>query len=213
MGCPPCSNKMGSHKIEPLLSVFCPNANITDISSNCTCVCGDCGEVISIEMPCSKDCTVAQWLLFLTYTVKQRIIISQVVICSNRCRSSSKVSEILVHELIHMYDNCTASIDFNRLKHLACTEVRAANLAHCTTKGDTRNRARASLYAVINDSLTQKEIPDALAEVFDRCYQDLEPFGRRPCTRETSQRAYEEFIYLRNLKKKCENVRVGAEPY
>jgi inner membrane protease ATP23 len=48
----------------------------------------------------------------------------KVVICANRCRTDQRVAEILTHELVHLYDNCTAKVDFNNLHHLACTEVR-----------------------------------------------------------------------------------------
>jgi inner membrane protease ATP23 len=58
---------------------------------------------------------------------------NQIVICSNVCKSPEKVEEILTHELIHMYDICTAKLDLTCDDHLACTEIRAANLAHCSS--------------------------------------------------------------------------------
>ena len=30
----------------------------------------------------------------------------------------------LVHELVHMYDQCTFKVDWNNLRHHACSEVR-----------------------------------------------------------------------------------------
>ena len=30
-----------------------------------------------------------------------------------------------------MFDNCTRKLDFQNIEHLACTEIRAANLTHC----------------------------------------------------------------------------------
>jgi hypothetical protein len=41
------------------------------------------------------------------------------------------VQTILTHELVHMYDQCTARVDWGDMTHLACSEVRAANMAHC----------------------------------------------------------------------------------
>ena len=35
-----------------------------------------------------------------------------------------RVTRTLAHELVHMYDYCTANIDFGNLDHLACTEER-----------------------------------------------------------------------------------------
>jgi len=57
---------------------------------------------------------------------------NQVIICSNNCKTPEKVEEILSHELVHMYDYCTAKIDFSNPKHLACTEIRAATLTSCS---------------------------------------------------------------------------------
>ncbi len=48
----------------------------------------------------------------------------QVVICSNRCTTDEKVEEILAHELVHMYDHCTGKVDFEDVRHLACSEIR-----------------------------------------------------------------------------------------
>ena len=33
------------------------------------------------------------------------------------------MNETLTHELVHSYDYCRAQLDWNNLKHLACTEV------------------------------------------------------------------------------------------
>merc|ERR1711971_237910 len=57
--------------------------------------------------------------------------LNQVVICSDKCWDLEKVTQILSHELVHMFDDCTARVDWTNLHHLACSEVRAANLAHC----------------------------------------------------------------------------------
>lgn len=38
---------------------------------------------------------------------------------------------VLYHELIHMYDNCVGEVDFQNIEHLACSEIRAANLTYC----------------------------------------------------------------------------------
>ena len=50
--------------------------------------------------------------------------LSQVFICSNRCKTPQKVEEILSHELVHLYDHCTAELDLKNINHLACTEIR-----------------------------------------------------------------------------------------
>lgn len=42
------------------------------------------------------------------------------------------IQGVLTHEMIHMFDYCRHKLDFKDVKHLACTEIRAANLAHCS---------------------------------------------------------------------------------
>ena len=52
--------------------------------------------------------------------------------CQNSARAEGMIQGVLTHELIHMFDYCRHKLDLNNVKHLACTEIRAANLAHCS---------------------------------------------------------------------------------
>ena len=56
----------------------------------------------------------------------------QVIVCQNVARSEGLVQGVLAHEFIHMFDYCRHKMDFKNLEHLACTEIRAANLTHCS---------------------------------------------------------------------------------
>ena len=33
------------------------------------------------------------------------------------------MNNVITHELVHAYDHCRAEIDYNNLRHLACTEA------------------------------------------------------------------------------------------
>lgn len=57
---------------------------------------------------------------------------NQVVVCQNVARSEGMVQGVLTHEFIHMFDYCNNDLDFKNIDHLACTEIRAANLSHCS---------------------------------------------------------------------------------
>ncbi|GAB6022800.1 hypothetical protein CHUAL_006898 [Chamberlinius hualienensis] len=70
-----------------------------------------------------------------------------------------------MHELIHMFDFCRADIDFKNLKHLACTE-------ECV-----KDKAVKSMVAV--RKISAVEARPIVDSVFDKCYNDLEPIGRR----------------------------------
>ena len=119
--------------------------------------------------------------------------LNQVVLCSEKCTDLGLVETILSHELVHMYDQCTARVDWQDVGHLACSEVRAANLVHCLgpLSGALRDgappfsshaacveaKAVRSVKAVAG--LGEQAARAAVREVFTRCYNDLEPVGRR----------------------------------
>lgn len=42
------------------------------------------------------------------------------------------VQGVLAHEMIHMFDYCRNDLNFKNMEHLACSEIRAANLTHCS---------------------------------------------------------------------------------
>lgn len=122
-------------------------------------------------------------------------ITNQIVVCQNMARGQGMVQGVLTHEMIHMFDYCRNNLDFKNIDHLACTEIRAANLTHCSflssvSQGDSspinikathqdcvKTKALMSVLAV-RDVGTDEAIA-AVERVFPRCYADLEPIGRR----------------------------------
>lgn len=46
--------------------------------------------------------------------------------------SKNMVRGVLLHEMIHMFDYCRNKLDMKNIDHLACTEIRAANIGHCS---------------------------------------------------------------------------------
>lgn len=121
--------------------------------------------------------------------------LNQIVICQNSVSSKGMIQGILTHEMIHMFDYCRNKLDFKNIDHLACTEIRAANLTHCSylsalMNGDiglgtvkemhqvcVKNKALASILAV--RKVSREDAIDAVERVFPKCYADLEPIGRR----------------------------------
>lgn len=121
--------------------------------------------------------------------------LNQVIICQNVATSAGRVQGALSHELLHMYDYCRANMDFKNLDHLACTEIRASSIMHCSFLGAVvdgtaspfniakqhaecvKKRAIYSVLAVRN--ITLEEATKAVERVFTKCYNDLEPVGRR----------------------------------
>jgi len=119
---------------------------------------------------------------------------NQIFICSNNVHGSGRVYGTLLRQLIQMFDACTKKYDFKDARHLACTEIRKANLAHCNLwygiwrPGGTifiEDAHRACVKDMAKQTLhhlrfvPQDVANKAVEEVFDKCYHDLEPIGRR----------------------------------
>ncbi|XP_060566415.1 mitochondrial inner membrane protease ATP23 homolog [Ruditapes philippinarum] len=120
---------------------------------------------------------------------------NQVVVCQNVIKNRAACCNVLSHEMLHAFDHCRAKLDISNIEHMACTEVRAANMFHCTlvsafANGEAKpwnylnrhvncvkRKAMTSIMVVRN--VTEQEASDAVDKVFNRCYNDLEPFGRR----------------------------------
>ncbi|CAF4937946.1 unnamed protein product [Pieris macdunnoughi] len=121
--------------------------------------------------------------------------LNQIVVCQNVSTRKGMVQGVLTHEMIHMFDYCRNQLDFKNMEHLACTEIRAANLTHCSfvsawSQGDASwgkiKKAHEdcvktkALYSVL--AVRQIGKVDAVAvieKVFPKCYNDMEPLGRR----------------------------------
>ncbi|KAG7207304.1 hypothetical protein KM043_008972 [Ampulex compressa] len=138
---------------------------------------------------------------------------NQIVVCQNRLFSSGKVQGTLAHEMIHMFDICRNYVDLSNLDHLACTEIRAANLVHCSFMSamiqgvaspfDFRKahemcvKKKAAETIMLVRKISLSEALEPIDRVFDRCYNDLEPIGRRIRRNSDDMRkAYEErYLY------------------
>ncbi|XP_060100947.1 mitochondrial inner membrane protease ATP23 homolog [Heteronotia binoei] len=133
---------------------------------------------------------------------------SQIVLCQNNIRQQSHMNRVVTHELIHAFDHCRAHVDwFNNIRHLACSEIRAANLSgDCSLVNEmarfkfglkqhrqtcVRDRAVRSILAI--RKVNKERAENAVDEVFDSCFNDHEPFGRVPHSKQDAKYAYRDF--------------------
>ena len=129
---------------------------------------------------------------------------NQIVICQNNCKTYKKVEEVLSHELVHMYDYCTAKIDFENVKHLACSEIRAAALTSCSRHSfDYKSyqscvKIKASDSVALMKNLPKKEALEAVENVFYKCFNDTEPLGR--CYPESVMKSHYESVKMHNKR-------------
>eukprot|EP01006_Ploeotia_vitrea_P034339 TRINITY_DN65739_c6_g8_i1.p1 TRINITY_DN65739_c6_g8~~TRINITY_DN65739_c6_g8_i1.p1 ORF type:complete len:341 (-),score=169.00 TRINITY_DN65739_c6_g8_i1:75-1097(-) len=120
---------------------------------------------------------------------------AHIVLCCNKVKHEEHVHNTIVHELIHAFDWCRAEVDFRNLFHLACTEIRAANLSgdcHWSREverghfaiGAHHNvcvRRRAELSVRASPLCESDEMAaEAVDKVWDVCINDLTPFGAVP---------------------------------
>ena len=132
---------------------------------------------------------------------------NQVVICANNVKSEGKCCGTLIRNMMDMFDKCTYKTDGSNVNHLACTEIRKANLADCNfnrylnrkdAEFAVNGRHKDCVKSVALENLIRtKFVPEKVAreainKVFSKCYNDMEPIGRRAVTTEDMQQAYYE---------------------
>ena len=130
---------------------------------------------------------------------------NQIVLCANNARFGL-IHAHMIKTLVSMYDVCTRKTDFQNIDHLACMEVRKANLADCNFLSylhrSDANFAITDQHAVcvknvatksLDIKLDNRELSEkAISRVFHKCYNDLEPIGRRCTNSADMYRAYHE---------------------
>ncbi|XP_068163524.1 mitochondrial inner membrane protease ATP23 homolog [Antennarius striatus] len=134
---------------------------------------------------------------------------SQIVLCQNNIHGQAHMTQVVTHELIHAFDHCRAQVDwFTNIRHLACSEIRAANLSgECSFAKEVsrlnfglkqhhqecvRGRALRSILAVRN--INREEATKIIDEVFDTCFNDHAPFGRIPHSNKDAKFAYRDHM-------------------
>ncbi|KZV83221.1 hypothetical protein EXIGLDRAFT_649894 [Exidia glandulosa HHB12029] len=113
------------------------------------------------------------------------------LLCQNRFADKKHMEDTIAHELIHMYDHCRFKLDWFNLRHVACTEIRAASLSgDCRASREfmraqvgftkqhqscVRRRALLSVRGHPNcpDDATAERV---VSEVWESCFNDTRPF-------------------------------------
>ncbi|KAK4754865.1 hypothetical protein SAY87_008622 [Trapa incisa] len=118
-----------------------------------------------------------------------------IIVCSNHMNIQDEVNQVVIHELIHAYDECrAANLDWSNCAHHACAEIRAGHLSgDCHYKREllrgymkirgheqdcVRRRVMKSLGS--NPYCSEAASKDAMEAVWDVCYNDTQPFDRAP---------------------------------
>ncbi|KAL5720624.1 Mitochondrial inner membrane protease atp23 [Ranunculus cassubicifolius] len=119
-------------------------------------------------------------------------------VCINQISLQDEVNQVVIHELVHAYDDCRAkNMDWANCAHHACSEIRAAHLSgdchykrelirngvnklRLRSKGQECVKRRALLSVMNNPHCSEAAARDAVEAVWDTCYNDTKPFDRAP---------------------------------
>ncbi|KAI5950509.1 ATP23 [Candida margitis] len=119
---------------------------------------------------------------------------SGILLCSNWIRSKWQLEDILTHELVHVYDYMKFNLNYNNLRHHACTEIRASMLSgECRIWAEIKKtglgnfgkkfqdcvRRRAVISVSANPACRNtKEAESVVDIVWRSCFNDTRPFER-----------------------------------
>ncbi|XP_022775514.1 mitochondrial inner membrane protease ATP23-like [Durio zibethinus] len=118
-----------------------------------------------------------------------------IMVCSNHINMQDEVNQMVIHGLIHAYDEChAANLDWTNCAHHACSEIRAGHLSgDCHYKrellrgfmkirGHEQDCVRRSVMKSVtaNTFCSETAARDAMEAVWDICYNDTKPFDRAP---------------------------------
>eukprot|EP01116_Phalansterium_solitarium_P016264 TRINITY_DN3748_c0_g1_i1.p1 TRINITY_DN3748_c0_g1~~TRINITY_DN3748_c0_g1_i1.p1 ORF type:complete len:183 (-),score=37.83 TRINITY_DN3748_c0_g1_i1:231-779(-) len=120
----------------------------------------------------------------------------ELVVCEDRLGEPRATRHAVAHELVHAFDWCRADVNLADCSHVACTEIRAANLAgdclwlrelmrgnglHLRKQHQACVRRRAELsVAQISDCAAPGQAKAAVDKAWSSCFPDLNPFDRIP---------------------------------
>lgn len=103
-----------------------------------------------------------------------------VVVCHNRVRSHpDELSEILTHELVHLYDVQSSMLDLQQCENLAYSEIRAAKAAECSNSWKQLQSYCVKQKAICaTNNLFPSEGRKCVQKVFSKAFADNQPFNQ-----------------------------------
>ncbi|PRT54018.1 Mitochondrial inner membrane protease ATP23 [Wickerhamiella sorbophila] len=115
-----------------------------------------------------------------------------ILLCQNKIYSRSHCEDTMAHEMVHAYDHCRFEVDWTKLQHHACSEIRASSLSgECRMMNEMFKhgflkfgrghqecvRRRATLSVMANPNCKDREMAELVVDqVFDQCFNDTRPF-------------------------------------
>ncbi|EFX00724.1 mitochondrial inner membrane protease [Grosmannia clavigera kw1407] len=115
-----------------------------------------------------------------------------ILLCANEMRDRKHLEDNLAHEMVHAYDHLRWNVDWDNLRHAACSEIRASMLSgECRYSREAFTRGNWSLTEQFQRCVRSRAIQSLTArprcrddvhatkvvnEVWDSCFSDTRPF-------------------------------------
>ncbi|RKP04153.1 hypothetical protein CXG81DRAFT_8670 [Caulochytrium protostelioides] len=115
-----------------------------------------------------------------------------IVLCQETLVNRDHMEDTMAHELIHAFDQCTTRVDWSQCAHLACSEIRAANLSGDCKFGRELKRGNWALAAKHHQACVKRRAilslqnakncaeghvaEEAVRHVWPHCFPDTAPF-------------------------------------
>ncbi|KAF8323749.1 hypothetical protein DL93DRAFT_2069731 [Clavulina sp. PMI_390] len=118
--------------------------------------------------------------------------LQEILLCQDGFIDKKHMEDTVVHELIHLYDHAKFKVDWTDLRHVACSEIRAANLSgDCKWDRELMRRGilgfsnhhrvcvrRRAILSVAQhpNCKSPADAERAVNEVWESCIPDTRPF-------------------------------------
>ncbi|CAK7563254.1 MAG: Mitochondrial inner membrane protease atp23 [Sporothrix epigloea] len=115
-----------------------------------------------------------------------------ILLCANEMRDRKHLEDNLAHEMVHAYDHLRWKVDWDDLRHAACSEIRASMLSgECRWTRESMTRGNWTLTQQFQRCVRMRAIQSLTArprcrddvhatkvvnEVWDSCFSDTRPF-------------------------------------
>jgi len=110
------------------------------------------------------------------------------VLCANRLSTADEIEEVLVHELIHIYDVKFRGIDLRECTELAYSEIKAAREAECfKTPSLFRNLCIKNKAITATNNMFPNKGKHCVNRMFDRAMKDIHPISQ--CLNENKEKS------------------------
>eukprot|EP01122_Echinamoeba_exundans_P010900 TRINITY_DN4186_c0_g1_i1.p1 TRINITY_DN4186_c0_g1~~TRINITY_DN4186_c0_g1_i1.p1 ORF type:complete len:201 (-),score=22.15 TRINITY_DN4186_c0_g1_i1:68-640(-) len=116
-----------------------------------------------------------------------------ITMCENYLPTKGAVEDVLMHELVHAYDNCRVELDTSDCVQVACAEIRAASMSGECRFSREIMRGQFRYFKHVPDCVKRRAVnatsalphckpvaEKSVQKAWQSCYNDYAPFSFPP---------------------------------